>query len=66
MAPPDEVAAHFGLFALSGRATGFLGPAAVALVTAMSGSQAWGLATVLGFLVLGAIILMPLRVVRHG
>jgi hypothetical protein len=36
------------------------------MVTAMSGSQAWGLATVLGFLVLGAIILMPLRVVRHG
>jgi UMF1 family MFS transporter len=66
MAPPDEVTAHFGLFALSGRATGFLGPAAVAMVTAMSGSQAWGLATVIAFLALGAAILAPLRVVRHG
>ncbi|MFX7306606.1 MFS transporter, partial [Acinetobacter baumannii] len=25
LAPPGEVAAHFGLFALSGRVTGFLG-----------------------------------------
>ena len=66
MAPPDEVTAHFGLFALSGRATGFLGPAAVAMVTAMSGSQAWGLATVIAFLALGAAILAPLHVVRHS
>jgi UMF1 family MFS transporter len=66
MAPPEEVAAHFGLFALSGRITGFLGPAAVALATQVSGSQAWGIATVIAFLALGAAILAPLRVQRHG
>jgi UMF1 family MFS transporter len=66
MAPPEEVAAHFGLFALSGRITGFLGPAAVALATQVSGSQAWGIATVILFLALGAAILAPLRVQRHG
>ena len=66
MAPPEEVAAHFGLFALSGRITGFLGPAAVALATQVSGSQAWGIATVILFLALGAAILAPLRVARHG
>jgi UMF1 family MFS transporter len=66
MAPPEEVAAHFGLFALSGRITGFLGPAAVALATQLSGSQAWGIATVILFLALGAAILAPLRVARHG
>ena len=66
MAPPEEVAAHFGLFALSGRITGFLGPAAVALATQLSGSQAWGIATVIAFLALGAAILAPLRVARHG
>jgi hypothetical protein len=36
------------------------------MVTAMSGSQAWGLATVIAFLALGAAILAPLRVVRHS
>ena len=66
MAPPEEVAAHFGLFALSGRITGFLGPAAVALATQISGSQAWGIATVIAFLALGAAILAPMRVARHG
>ena len=66
MAPRAEVTAHFGLFALSGRVTGFLGPAAVALVTQVTDSQAWGLATVIAFLALGAAILAPLRVVRHG
>ncbi|MGI9128374.1 MAG: MFS transporter, partial [Roseomonas sp.] len=66
MAPPAEVTAHFGLFALSGRVTGFLGPAAVALVTQLTDSQTWGLATVIGFLGLGAAIMAPMRVVRHG
>ncbi|MCA3278611.1 MAG: MFS transporter [Roseomonas sp.] len=66
MAPPQEVTAHFGLFALSGRITGFLGPAAVAFATQVSGSQAWGIATVIAFLALGAAILAPMRVARHG
>ena len=57
LAPPGEVAAHFGLFALSGRATGFLGPALLALVTDATGSQRWGMAVVLGLLGLGAAIL---------
>ena len=57
LAPPAEVAAHFGLFALSGRATGFLGPAALALVTDATGSQRWGMAVVLALLGLGAAIL---------
>jgi UMF1 family MFS transporter len=66
MAPTEEVNAHFGLFALSGRVTGFLGPAALALVTGVTGSQALGLATVLAFLALGAAILAPLKPARHG
>jgi len=57
LAPPAEVAAYFGLFALSGRVTGFLGPAVLAAVTAASGSQRAGMATVVGFLALGAAIL---------
>jgi len=61
MAPPGEVAAHFGLFALSGRITGFLGPATLAAVTQASGSQRMGIATTVAFMVLGAVLLMGVR-----
>ncbi|MBX6376023.1 MAG: MFS transporter [Acetobacteraceae bacterium] len=61
LAPPGEEAAYFGLFALSGRITAFLGPAVLALVTAATGSQRAGMATVLVFLAAGAAILATLR-----
>jgi UMF1 family MFS transporter len=61
LAPPEEVATHFGLFALSGRITGFLGPAALAAVTTATGSQRLGMATVLVFLAIGAAILATVR-----
>ncbi|MFH5923260.1 MFS transporter [Roseomonas xinghualingensis] len=61
MAPPGEVAAHFGLFALSGRITGFLGPATLAAVTQASGSQRAGIATTVAFMALGAVLLMGVR-----
>ena len=64
LAPPGEVAAHFGLFALSGRVTGFLGPAVLAAVTQATGSQRAGMATVVVFLAVGAVIL--LRVPEPG
>jgi MFS transporter, UMF1 family len=61
MAPPGEAAAHFGLFALSGRATGFLGPAVLAAVTQATASQRAGMATVLVFLGVGAAVLATVR-----
>ncbi|HZF77458.1 MAG TPA: MFS transporter [Acetobacteraceae bacterium] len=61
LAPPGEVSAHFGLFALSGRVTGFIGPAVLAFVTAAAGSQRAGMATILVFLALGAAILLTVR-----
>jgi UMF1 family MFS transporter len=61
LAPPEEVAAYFGLFALSGRITGFLGPAVLALVTSITASQRAGMATVLVFLALGGAILLTVR-----
>jgi UMF1 family MFS transporter len=60
MAPPAEIAAYFGLFALSGRATGFLGPAALALVTDVTDSQRAGMAVVILLLGTGAAILASL------
>ncbi|MBB5695675.1 MFS transporter [Muricoccus pecuniae] len=61
LAPPGEVAAHFGLFALSGRITGFLGPAVLAAVTEASGSQRAGMATTAAFMALGAALLLGVR-----
>ncbi len=67
LAPEGAEAAHFGLFALSGRITGFLGPAVLAAVTAATGSQRAGMATVLLFLAAGAAILagVPEPAPRH-
>ncbi len=61
LAPEGEAAAHFGLFALSGRVTGFLGPAVLAAVTAATQSQRAGMATVLVFLAVGAAVLAGVR-----
>jgi UMF1 family MFS transporter len=57
MAPPGARAAWFGLFALSGRVTAFLGPAALALVTALFHSQRAGMTVIVVFLALGALLL---------
>lgn len=61
MAPETEAAGHFGLFALSGRATAFLGPAAVAAMTALAGSQRLGIATIILFLGAGFALLLGVR-----
>ncbi|WP_426956002.1 MFS transporter [Muricoccus radiodurans] len=61
IAPPEEVTAHFGLFALSGRVTGFIGPAVLAGVTAATDSQRAGMATVVVFMAAGALLLAGVR-----
>ena len=66
LAPPGEVVAHFGLFALSGRVTGFLGPAVLAIATAAFDSQRAGMATVVVFLAVGAAILVGVREPPRG
>ena len=61
LAPPDQAAGWFGLFALSGRVTGFVGPGLLALATTLFASQVAGMAVVLGLLVLGALLLLRVR-----
>lgn len=61
MAPPEKRAAWFGLFSLSGRVTGFAGPAALGAVTAATGSLRLGMATIVLFLLVGAGLLARLR-----
>jgi UMF1 family MFS transporter len=55
---PDNRAAYFGLYALSGKATAFLGPALVAGVTAASGSQRAGIATIIAFFAIGLMLIL--------
>jgi UMF1 family MFS transporter len=56
---PDHLRTEmFGFMALAGKATAFVGPAAVAWATAMAGSQRHGMATVLAFFVVGFILIL--------
>ncbi len=66
MAPPDMRAEMFGLFAFSGKATAFLGPAILGWVTVATDSQRAGMATVLAFFVVGFMILWPLKEAGTG
>ncbi len=60
LAPAERETEMFGLFALSGRVTAFAGPVLVAWVTLAIGSQRAGMATILVFLVIGLVLLLPL------
>ncbi len=66
MAPPGLAAEMFGLYALSGRITAFLGPFLVGTVTVLTASQRWGMATILLLFAAGLAILLPLKVTRDG
>ncbi len=61
MAPDHLRAEMFGLFAFSGKATAFLGPALLGFVTETMNSQRWGMATILVFFVVGGALLLTVR-----
>lgn len=52
----------FGLYALSGKITAFIGPWILGWITLLFDSQRVGMATILVFFALGALLLMPVRV----
>jgi UMF1 family MFS transporter len=55
--PPDKENEFFGFFALSGKATAFLGPLLFGELSALTGSQRAALAPVLAFFALGGLLL---------
>ena len=59
LAPPGMSGEFYGLFALSGRATAWMAPFAIGIVTAATQSNRLGVACVLLFLVLGFVLLWP-------
>lgn len=60
-AEEERMTAAFGLYALSGKATAFLAPFAVALTTGWTGSQQAGIAPVIALFVVGLLMLGPVR-----
>lgn len=61
LAPPGQEAEMFGLYAFTGRATAFLGPLLLGWATFAFHSQRAGMATALGLVVLGLVLLLPVR-----
>jgi UMF1 family MFS transporter len=61
LAPPTMAGEFFGLFAFAGTATAFLGPLSVATMTRIFDSQRVGLSIVILFLVVGGLLLYPVK-----
>jgi len=61
LAPAQIRTEMFGLYALSGKATAFIGPALVGWVTVWLNSQRLGMATILAFFLVGLLLLLSVR-----
>lgn len=61
LAPAEVRTEMFGLYALSGKVTAWMGPILVGFVTVQADSQRWGMATILVLFIAGALLLLPLR-----
>ncbi len=61
LAPEGMTGEFFGLFALSGRATAWMAPLAIGIVTEATASNRLGIACVLVFLTLGFVLLWGVR-----
>jgi MFS transporter, UMF1 family len=62
LAPKDRIAQYFGLFALTGRVTSFVGPLLIGVVTTVTASQKAGMAVLVLFFVVGLALLSRVRV----
>src|SRR6202166_1857273 len=57
LAPKDRIAQYFGLFALTGKVTSFVGPLLIGAITAITASQKAGMAVLVVFFVAGLALL---------
>jgi MFS transporter, UMF1 family len=60
IAPAELRAEMFGLYALSGKITAYMGPFVLGTVTWLADSQRAGVASILLFWIVGALLLLPL------
>ena len=65
LAPAELRTEMFGLYALSGKATAFMGPALLAWMTVAFESQRAGMATILVFFAVGLALLTPVPDIRR-
>ena len=61
LAPKDRIAQYFGLFALTGKVTSFIGPLLIGIVTAATASQKAGMTVLVLFFVTGLALLARVR-----
>jgi UMF1 family MFS transporter len=66
LAPADMRTEMFGIYALTGKVTAFLGPFLFGTATLLAGSQRAGMATILVMFVVGGGLLLLVREPRHG
>ena len=57
----DKVTEAFGLYALSGKATSFIGPLAIAWATGFFDSQRLGVTPIVGLFIIGMLLLPAVR-----
>lgn len=56
-ASADKMTEAFGLYALAGKATSFMAPLAIGIVTGLTGSQQWGVSPLILLFFIGLILL---------
>ncbi|WP_225713679.1 MFS transporter [Bradyrhizobium semiaridum] len=61
LAPKDRIGQYFGLFALTGKVTSFIGPLLIGAITAATASQKAGMAVLVVFFLLGLALLARVR-----
>ena len=61
LAPRDRIAQYFGLFALTGKVTSFIGPLLIGAITLVTASQKAGMAVLVLFFVAGLALLTRVR-----
>jgi UMF1 family MFS transporter len=61
LAPEERIAQYFGLFALTGKVTSFVGPLLIGAITAVTASQKAGMAVLVLFFVAGLALLARVR-----
>jgi len=64
LSPPARTGQFFGLFALSGKVTSFMGPTLVALATDLTNRQEAGLAVLIVFFTVGGVLLWGVKTGR--
>jgi UMF1 family MFS transporter len=56
-ADPERMSEAYGLYALSGKATSFLAPLSIGVITTLTGSQSWGVSPLVVLFAIGLFLL---------